>query len=58
MIKLVDDSLSIDYFLCTVLVSCTVMYFVVKITYICFWRKIYVAHNVIQLLFRTRFSYL
>jgi len=52
MIKSVDESGSINYCVCTVFVSCTVMYsFLVKIyTFVLFGKY----HNVHQLLFRTR----
>jgi len=58
MIKLADDSGSINYCLCAVglLVSCTVIYSSLVKGYVyTFLVKRYVAHNVHQLLFRTRF---
>ena len=51
MIKLFDDSESINNCPCTVLVSCTLMYSF----YTFFGETKYVAHNAHQLLFRTRF---
>jgi len=40
MIKFVDESGCINYCLCTVFVSCTVMYFILKkYTYVLFGKK-------------------
>jgi len=56
MIKFVDEFGSINYCLCTVLVSFTVMYsFLVKIYVYAFLVKKCVAHDVHHLLFKTRF---
>jgi len=56
MIKFLDKSGSINYCFCTVLVSCTVMYSLVKSYIHTFLVKIiYVAHYVHQLLFKTWF---
>jgi len=55
MIKFVDESGTINYCLCTALVRFTVMHsFLVKSYVYTFLVKKYVAHNVHQLLFRTK----
>jgi len=60
MIKFVDESRGSNHCLCTVLVSCTVMYsFVVKrYAYTFLVKKIFEAHNAHHFVFMTRFSYI
>jgi len=60
MIKFVDESGSSNYCFCTVLVSCTVMYslLVKRYAYAFLAKKRYVVHNVHQVVFMTRLSFM